>query len=93
MSTFIPPKPNTKNGRLDWINTIVMLHNLRCGCDHALQHTVDEIYQQEPTLKLPKCHGGDDHTVAEDAFGPGDLEALFDGDFGEENAADPTSTG
>lgn len=91
MSKFIRKKTTSRNDKLDWVNTIVMIHNLQCECDKPLDHTIDVIYQQEPTLKLPKCHGGEDPITEEEGFGPGDLEALFADDTGE-NPADDTST-
>lgn len=82
MSFYKPKNPNTRNGRLDWINCLTQIHDLQCECGKPLEHTIDEIYKQEPSLKQ-KCPGTAEDIIAEDGFGPGDLEALFDGDFGE----------
>ncbi len=93
MTSFVPRKQNTKNSRLDWINTIVMLHNLQCECLKPLKHTIEEIFKQEPTLKT-ECLGTEEDIIAEDGFGPGDLDALFAADFGDDPpVAATTSTG
>lgn len=95
MSKYVPKNPNTRNGRRDWINTIVMIHDLQCDCGKPLDHTLDEIYSQEPELKKQKCHGTENgqDIIAEDGFGPGDLEALFDADFGEDDTTEKDITG
>ncbi len=94
MSRYVPPQLSKKNKDLDWINCLVQVHNLRCGCDTPLEHTVEEIYHQEPDLQanIPCRHTGDHATTQDgdaDAFGEGDLNALFAEDFGEkEDTAD-----
>nr|UHS18446.1 MAG: hypothetical protein [Betatorquevirus sp.] len=94
MSKLLTPKISPKNKKLDWINHIASTHNLICGCPEPLQHTVEEIINQEPTIKIPckKCLGSgpEDTTPGEDGFGVGDLEALFAGDFGDEKDTENT---
>lgn len=87
MSRYVPVKLSTKNRNIDWINTIVQIHNLQCQCDGPLEHTVEEILTQEPDLKFnhpKKCHStGEDPASTDDHFGEGDLAAIFAEDFGE----------
>lgn len=94
MSNFKPAKLSRKNLLLDWINSIVQIHNLICECERPLQHTVEEIYHQEPKLdaKIPTpCPGSTtDHTTADVDIGDVDLAALFDENFGEDGAAATT---
>lgn len=96
MSRLVPVKTSAKNRRLDWINGIVHIHNLICGCEKPLEHTLEEIYTQEPLLhpfnKPCPGTGKDPHTTEEDVLGDADLERLFEGDFGEENTTDGAST-
>lgn len=87
MSRYVPLKLSARNKRIDWINCIVQVHNLQCGCSQPLEHTLEEIYTQEPTLQIkvpPPCPGstGDPGTAADADFGE-ELEKLFEGDFGE----------
>lgn len=96
-SRYVRPTLSAKNRNLDWINCIVQVHNLQCQCDTPLEHTVEEILIQEPNLqfnKPEKCLGTtkDLSTADVDAFGDGDLEKLFEQDFGED-AIEGTSTG
>lgn len=95
MSKWKPPTTSLSNKKYDWINLIVGIHNLQCGCDDPLKHTVEEIHNQEPSLKpqIPKwlTTGNDPGAPDDDGFGDGDLEKLFEGDIGEDDAT--TSTG
>ncbi len=97
MSKLLPIKTSARNRRLDWINGIVHLHNLVCGCDKPLEHTLEEIYTQEPQLhpynKICPTTTKDHATTGLEELGDGDLERLFDEDFGEENTTtDAAST-
>lgn len=88
MSKIITPKVSPKNRRIDWINLLAGTHNLICGCDEPLQHTIEEILHQEPTIKVPcpRCHGSGpvDTTTGDDVLGDVDLGAFFADDFGEQ---------
>lgn len=94
MPKLLPVKLSDKNKKYDWLNLIVGIHNLQCGCDDPLTHTVEEIFCQEPSIKdhFLKCPGNGDpkDTGADDVLGEGDLEALFDQDFGEEDTTEDT---
>lgn len=82
--------PRQKN--LQIVNTYVAIHDLNCHCEKPLHHILQQIYDQEPTLKQETCHttekDGGDHTGGEtiDDFGPGELEALFAEKDGEDVA-------
>lgn len=95
MSKWIPTKTSLSNKKYDWINLIVGIHNLQCGCDDPLKHTVEEIHNQEPDLKpnIPKWHttGKDHGDPDDDVFGEDDLEKLFAEDTGENDAGATTS--
>lgn len=90
---FVPRKLNTKNSNLDWINLIAGLHDLQCDCSEPLKHTIEEIYKQEPSLDPSKCLTTEKATTEDDGFGPGDLEALFADDGGEDAATTAATTG
>lgn len=85
MSKLLKPRESPKNRKLDWINTIASIHNLVCGCNEPLDHTVQEIFEQEPTIQkkcttiTPTDHGNDDDELGDDA-----IAALFEEGFGEE---------
>lgn len=73
--------------QLQWTNAIVSLHDLVCECDHPLQHTVDQLHHIEPTLRPPQCPTTTAATEEEDTIDglkPGDLDALFGEDVGED---------
>lgn len=95
MSRLQPVKTSKRNQRLDWINGIVQIHNLICGCEEPLKHTIEEIWAQEPSLHPyhQSCPGtgNGDHTGDVAELENGDLDRLFADDFGEEDAG--TSTG
>ena len=98
MSKLITPRISPKNKKIDWINHLVSTHNLICGCEQPLTHTIEEILDQEPNLPFacPSCRGTGTAaatTKEDDAFGDGDLEALFAGDFGDAKKDASTSTG
>ncbi len=91
--SFKPIKTSLKNRKLDWINTIVHIHDLQCRLvKNLLQHTVKEIFAQEPSIKKCLTTGEDPITEEDAGFGPGDLEKLFAEDTtGEDD--DPGATG
>lgn len=95
MSKLITPKVSPKNKRLDWINHLVGTHNLICGCLTPLEHTIEEIFNQEPNLNYtcPKCRGtGPEPTTGDDdVLGDGDLDKLFAEEFGEGDTANSTT--
>lgn len=82
MSDFVPPNYTKKQLNLQMVNGYVHIHDLHCHCKTPLNHIIQQIYQQEPTIK--KCQGtsteedGNLDTGADvDHFGPGELERLF----------------
>lgn len=89
------PPYSTKHKGLNFINSICSNHDLHCGCDKPLQHAIIGIIEQEPNLQfnkeesdiIRKCLTSGDHTGEDvvDTFGDGELEKLFEGDFGEED--------
>jgi len=98
MSKLITPRISPKNKKIDWINHLVSTHNLICGCEQPLTHTIEEILDQEPNLPFacPSCRGTGTAvatTKEDDGFGDGDLEALFAGDFGDAEKEASTSAG
>lgn len=96
---LITPKSSNANKKRDWINCIVQLHDLQCGCCEPLEHTIDEIIHQEPTIEkyiYKKCLTGTEKPTTDpdaDVIGDVDLEALFaqDDDSGEKDTAATTS--
>lgn len=91
MSRYVPQSTSLKNLRRDWINNLVQTHNLICECLTPLEHTIEEIFQQEPDIKklyTQKCPGSTT-TGTEDVaeLGDGDLDRLFAEDFGEKEDA------
>lgn len=97
MSKFYKPITlSAKHKQLNWINGLVSIHDLQCQCDHPLQHTIIGIIDQEPSLKfdeedskkIQKCLTSGDPGTEDvvDAFGDGELEALFaEDDTGEDD--------
>lgn len=91
MSRYEPPKYNSKALQLQWVNTLVNVHDLHCGCNDPLQHTIIAITTQEKNLRftepekknLKKCLFGEEDTQEEDVIGDADLAALFSEDIGE----------
>lgn len=95
MSTYYKqPTWNSRHKNLNWVNSIVSIHDLHCACNDPLKHTILGILNQEPSLKfnkedskeIQKCltTGEDAGENVPDGFGEGDLESLFAEDFGEE---------
>lgn len=94
MNRLKPTKINSRYNNLQWMNTIVSLHDMRCECNDPLEHTVLQIFHQEKQLRFTKEEQkifqtcltipGEGSTEEEDAFGAGDLENLFSEPFGED---------
>lgn len=86
MSKLLPIKVPPKCRRIDWLNTVVHVHDLTCGCEKALEHTVQEIFLQEPSIKEKCLTTGENPSTGgeEDVLGDGDLDRLFAEEFGEE---------
>lgn len=87
MSDYIPPKYTPKQLNLQIVNCYVGIHDLHCHCKSPLNHIIQQIKQQEPTLPwhdtTTKDGGNQDGEKDIDAFGPGELERLFAEDAGE----------
>lgn len=94
------PKSSIREKKLQWLNLIAHAHGIFCDCPDPMEHTAALIFEQEPDLKfkvperdlIKKCLGGEPVVTAGetedvDAFGPGDLDALFAEDGGQENDA------
>lgn len=89
MSDYI--KPNYTKRRLDLqnVNTYVSVHDLTCNCTSPLKHIINQIVHQEPSIKkwlatITEENGDQDTEKDIDHFGPGELEALFAQDAGED---------
>ncbi len=98
MTTFTKITASLKNQKLDFVNCMVSVHNLKCECERPLSHIVESILEQEPELQYSKCRPttatGPPEDDDEDAFGKGDLDLLFAQDFGDTtDAATTTNTG
>ncbi len=52
MSRYQPLKHNTKNAQIQWVNTLVHIHDLQCNCNDPLEHTTTTIFRQEPNLRF-----------------------------------------
>lgn len=88
MSDYVPAKLTKKQLNLQNVNTYVNVHDISCRCGEPLKHIINQILQQEPTLKpwlATTVDHGDPATEKDiDGFEPGELERLFAG----EDAAD-----
>nr|ALN98240.1 ORF2 [Chimpanzee anellovirus] len=85
-----------------WINGIFHQHDLFCGCHDPITHLLTVLNRQgkapKPESEIPniKCLiTGEDNVPGEDvdAFGPGELEALFADGPTADTAEPTTSTG
>lgn len=92
---IIPKSSNKRKTQLEWTNALVHIHDLICDCNQPLEHTIDTICTQEPSLKLnlqtshkiKKCLTTTETTEKEDTvdgLDAGTLEALFAEDIGED---------
>lgn len=97
MSDYYKPITwSRKHCNLNWINSIVTVHDLQCACNNPLKHTIIGIINQEPSIKfnkeestkIQKCLTTGDQEEGDilENIGEGDLEAFFAADFGEEDA-------
>lgn len=82
MSDFISPKYSKRQLNLQMVNCYVGIHDLHCHCKKPLNHIIQQIYQQEPTLTkwqgtTSDATGDHDGEKDIDGFGPGELERLF----------------
>lgn len=81
MSLSKPAKYTKKQLNLQIVNTYVNIHDLNCGCDEPLKHIIQQIQDQEPSLKpcLTTTATGEDPGPVDgvDGLGDGELEALF----------------
>lgn len=82
MSDFVDPKYTPKQLQLQMVNAYVHIHDLHCHCKSPLRHIIQQIENQEPSIKKWRDtttaddgdqHGGD----VIDQFGPGELERIF----------------
>lgn len=99
MSTLLEnPKYGPKPLEDQWINNIFSSHDLFCGCNDPILHLFDILNRKGPCrkplidIKNAKCliTGEETHFTEED-IAPGELEALFADDGGEEDAGPSTS--
>lgn len=94
MSRQIPPKYNSKEKQLQFVNALVHIHDFSCGCDGPLEHIVTSIFKQEKNLKftteekqlIQKCLSGTVEAGGSvlDEFGDDELAALFTQEDGGE---------
>ncbi len=89
-------KYSAKEQKINFVNGIVHLHDLTCGCDGPLEHTILNIVDQEKNLrftpeektKIQKWLTDTTDaatTTQEDDYGDVNLEDLFTEDFGEKD--------
>jgi len=88
MSDYVDPKYTPKQMTLQMVNAYVHIHDLRCHCKSPLKHIIQQIEEQEPTLKkwrdsTTTAAGPQDGDADTDPFGPGELERLFEEDTDE----------
>lgn len=85
----------TKKQQLQFINTVIGVHDIACDCLNPAYHSLKILTQQiGPELQkqekeqLQKCLGTPDTTEDkdQDGFDVGDLEALFTADTEPEDA-------
>lgn len=82
MSDFISPNYTKKQLNLQMVNAYVHIHDLHCHCKTPLNHIIQQIYSQEPTIKPCQdttiaAAGDHDGDADIDHFAPGELERLF----------------
>lgn len=82
MSDYIPPNFTKRQKDLQHVNCYVHIHDLNCHCKQPLQHIIEQIIHQEPTIKkwLATTLEEDGTRTGDnviDDFGPGELERLF----------------
>lgn len=82
MSDFVDPKYTPKQLQLQMVNAYVHIHDLHCHCKSPLRHIIQQIENQEPTIKkwrdtTTAAAGHQDGDDVIDHFGPGELERIF----------------
>lgn len=81
MSDFVDPKYTPKQLQLQMVNAYVHIHDLRCNCKSPLKHIIQQIENQEPSIKIWRdstvATGPRDGEDVIDQFGPGELESIF----------------
>ncbi len=104
MTKYVPVKFQSKKQHVNWMNTIVHVHDLQCECEDPLEHTIHTIFKQEQNLRLwdstqhliKKCLTTTTTPEEEEddvPFGNGELEALFaTDDIGETKNTTDTAT-
>jgi len=90
MSKLLTPSIYSNKGlENNWINLIWNAHDMICGCNNCWQHLGDILKRQGNQLCLPSTSTEDAGVQTGDGDGgdvlePGDLDALFADDFGDE---------
>lgn len=95
------PSYTSRHQQLQWINTMVSVHDLHCYCDKPLNHIIIGIIDQEPTIqfdkedskKIEKCLTTTDGEDVLDDFGDGELEKLFADDIDTTDDTPGATTG
>lgn len=82
MSDYVPPKFSPRQLNLQMVNCYTAIHDLKCHCEKPLKHIIQQILEQEPTLKpwLDSTTGdGGNQPTEKDTEDTGieDLERLF----------------
>lgn len=78
-----PTKLTPRQQNLQTVNTYVNVHDLTCNCNEPLKHIIQQITEQEPSIKKETWftttdNGENPGGVGDvDDFGEGELEALF----------------
>lgn len=99
MSRQIPPKYNSKQLQLQFVNCLVSTHDIKCSCNGPLEHIVLDIFKQERNLRfnsqekqfIQTCL-----TTTEDVpggniideLGEDELERLFENDGDQDDGKD-----
>lgn len=82
MSDFVDPKYTPRQLQLQMVNAYVHIHDLHCNCKSPLRHIIQQIENQEPSIKkwrdsTTAAAGPHDGEDVIDQFGPGELESIF----------------
>lgn len=92
------PKYGPKALEDQWINNIFSSHDLMCGCKDPILHLLDILNRKGKArkplsdIKNAKCLiTGEDQDGTEEDIAPGELEALFAEECGEEEIVPSTS--
>lgn len=89
MSDYVDPKYTPRQLNLQMVNCYVGIHDLHCHCKQPIKHIIQQIEQQEPSIKQWRdttTEKDGDHAGEKDIdhFGPGELERLFAEDVVED---------